>query len=804
MRDPAPLPVFGDTDETAQTSHRVPIVVRGLQTALAAAFAIYLGWMLYDKGEPSTTRDLWLFTAILLLSAALMAAKAIASKADRRAWSLLAVGTVIWAAADIVYTAFVAVQVPIPYPSIADWMYLAFYPCAYIGLALLLLRRLHRPPLNLWLDGLIVALGAAAYVWLAAPNIYSQIDGSPAAMFMSAASPVSDLVLLCMLIGLLSVMGWRASRMWWLLLSGCAVLWITDTAWLLEIGTQSYAVGALLDIGWPLAFALIGLAAWQKESAEVEAPVELRAAVAPLIIVVLSFTLLVIATRTPIPTVPIVLAASAILVGGFRVAQVFRQATVQSETHRQAHTDELTGLANRRQMDQRLAEALDGLNATQQSPCALLLLDVDSFKEINDTLGHAAGDLVLQHVGPLLTAQVRAGDTVARLGGDEFAILLGPGTNLAGAVAVAERIRRQVGEPVRIAGVVLTVSVSIGIAMCPDHAGTRDELLRAADSAMYRAKRSKSGHCVYEASEDVSERGRLVLISELRSAINRGELVCDFQPKISLATGEVAGVEALVRWRHPTDGLLYPGAFLPVAEQAGLMGLINDRVMLIALAQAARWQGEDLPCNVAVNMTMSCMVDPGLPSRISDLLRRLSIPASMLSLEVTETSLVSDPGKALEVLADLRGIGIKISIDDYGTGYSSLAQLSRLKANELKLDETLVVGVSHRPDVRSIVHATVELAHSLGIQMVAEGVESAEDFAELQSLGCDFAQGYYICPPGPPAEIGVWLRNWTDGLKAEPEEAAVPEPRDGTSLDAVESSTDELAAAKARRRLRAV
>ena len=752
----------------------VPLAIRALQGLATAGFLAYAVWMLVDQSGENVNRDLWLFSGVVVLSAVLMLCKAITNEADRKAWLALAVGTLIWVSADVVYTAWISALDPIPYPSIADWMYLGFYPFAYLAIGVLLVRRKHRPPLKLWLDGLLVALGVAAYIWMAAPSIYNTNDSDPAAMFMSAANPVSDLVLLCLLVGMLSVMGWRADRMWWLLLASCSLLWITDTAWLLGIAANSYAVGAIIDIGWPLSFLLLGFAAWQRPGTlAFDQDTSLRAAAAPIVVTILSFVLLIFATQNELPVMPVALATAAIIVGACRTAQVFRQAKVQTEIHRQAHTDALTGLANRRTMDQRLIQALDA-HAGRPEPCALLLLDVDSFKEINDTFGHAAGDSVLQHVGPLLTAQLRSSDLVARLGGDEFAILLG-GTDVVGAIAVAERIRDHVSRPVDIAGVELRVRVSIGIAMCPEHAGNPEDLLRAADSAMYRAKRSQTGQEVYEAGYDVSERGRLVLIQELRSALSRGELLCEFQPKIELGTGRVAGAEALIRWRHPTDGLMYPASFLPIAEQAGLMADLNDRVLLIALAQAARWRSEDLPHKVSVNMTMDCLSDPALPHRIRDLLHRLGLPGDCLILEVTETALKTDEDAALAVLGALRAIGVTVSIDDYGTGYSSLAQLRRIRAQELKLDQTLVAGVATRADVRSIVHATVELAHNLGLRMVAEGVESADDLAELKALGCDFAQGYFICPPAPPAEITQWLRSHN-----EPAPPSLPVPHEET------------------------
>ncbi|MEI6620570.1 MAG: EAL domain-containing protein [Actinomycetes bacterium] len=810
MLDPAPSLAHSDQGSGLRAwLHRVPVAVRVLQILLVALLVVYALWVLIFAQQDVKARDLVGSSLVLLLATALLAARAVYDADDRTAWAFFAGGAFIWACADILYSGWISGMSPVPFPAISDWLYLSFYPFAYVGVFLLIRRRIQRTSSHVWLDAAIVALGVAAYVVLAAPAVYVSEGMSPAAVFMSVAIPTSDLVLFCMLAGILSVMGWRANRMLWTMFAGCTLLYVADTFWSFQVGDGSYAMGDVVDIGWPLAFALIALSAWQKQPQKMVPAVGIRAAAAPIAVIALSFLLLVSAAIWhSVPPAPIALAAGAILVGGFRTVQAFRMATVQTEVLRQALTDELTGLANRRHMDQCLAETFGGDAPSTDCPRALLLLDIDSFKEINDSLGHAAGDVVLQKIGVTLANLVRSQDFVARLGGDEFAILLAADTNAEGAVAVAERIRRDMAEPVQIGVVSITVSVSIGIALWPEHAATREELLQKADSAMYRAKRAGCGHVVYDAEADVSERSRLLLIEELRSAIDSGQISCEFQPKIRLADGEVAGAEALVRWHHPTDGLLYPASFLPASEQSGLMARLNDRVLLIALAQAAQWREADLPSRVSVNMSMSAMTDPHLPGRISDLLHRLDLSASSLCVEITETALVSDPTQALEVVCALREIGVIISIDDYGTGYSSLAQLRRLKPQEIKLDKTLISGVSHRQDVRSIVHATVELAHDLGIALVAEGVENSDDLDALQAMGCDLAQGYYICPPGAPAQITEWLRDWT--TEGESEEVIPEQREDSPTLSAVQETQvsdedDETAsAARFRRRLRAV
>jgi diguanylate cyclase len=735
-----------------------PRVVRGLRVLLVGCCVGYVGWLLAVPQQPSSMRDVWLSSTIQILATLLIAFKAVFDARDRIAWGCLAVGVFVWSFADMVYVTWISRFDPVPYPSIADWLYLALYPFAIVAVVLLFLNRLRHPPITVWLDGLLVALGTAAFVWLRAPIIFDSSEATGAATFVSWANPASDTILLCLFIGFLGVLGWRADRMWWYMFAGTVMLWMTDTAWLLGVADSSYSVGALMDAGWAIAFAVMAFAAWQRPRQQFVAASGLRAAVVPLVATAAAFGLLLYATRNPMPMTSIVLAAGAILVGAGRLAQAFRRSSVEAEAHRQAHTDDLTGLPNRRLMNLRINEVLAACVDHEQLACGVILMDVDGFKEINDSLGHAAGDEVLQALVPRLAAGLRAGDTLARLGGDEFAILLGPGSDVSAAIAVAKRIRLALTEPIHVPDLDLDVDVSLGIATYPTDCATREELLRCADMAMYRAKRFRLGHAVYDDTLDGMDRGRLLFVQQLRRAVGSEQIVCDFQPILALDTGEVAAVEALVRWRHPNQGLLHPDAFLADAERAGLMRQLTERVLNIALEQAARWEHEGVDIDVAVNLSMTNLLDEDLPESLSHLLQRHQVTAERVVLEITETAVMHDPVRIHEVLDRVRSLGFAISIDDYGSGYATLAQVRELRASELKLDRSFVTGLSVQEDIHAVVLSTVELAHELGLRMVAEGVESESDLAELKAMGCDRAQGYYICPPGPADEIGAWVR----------------------------------------------
>jgi diguanylate cyclase len=419
----------------------------------------------------------------------------------------------------------------------------------------------------------------------------------------------------------------------------------------------------------------------------------------------------------------------------------------------QARTDELTGLANRR------ALLLEGervlASASARHPAALLLLDLDGFKEVNDSLGHHAGDQLLRQMGPRLQAGLRPGDLLARLGGDEFAVLI-PEGGLDEAQARAERLREIVLAPFTVEGVRLHVGVSIGVATAPVPAATVIELLRCADVAMYAAKAGREGVHVYVPDPQGGTGDRLRTMEELRTALESDELVVYLQPQIDLADGRVAGSEALVRWNHPTRGLLSPAQLLPAAEQAGLLRPLTDTVLELALTAAARWwPRRAVP--VSVNLSAANVSDLDLPGKVAQALMRHGLPPEALTLELVEDTLMADPERGRAVLGELRRLGVRTSIDDYGTGYSSLAYLRHLPADELKLDRSLTADVGADSRAAAIVEHTVALAHALGLRLVAEGVEDDATGAVLAALGCDVAQGYAIARPMPVEDFLSWL-----------------------------------------------
>jgi diguanylate cyclase (GGDEF)-like protein len=419
---------------------------------------------------------------------------------------------------------------------------------------------------------------------------------------------------------------------------------------------------------------------------------------------------------------------------------------------RQALHDPLTDLPNRILFRDRVQQAI-ALASRTKATLAVMLIDLDRFKEINDSLGHHHGDLLLQQIGPRLQKLLRETDTIARLGGDEFAILMVNVPAPAAAIHVADKVREELQKPFPVQGITLHIDASIGIALYPGHGKTVDQLLQRSDVAMYMAKASGSGREVYVAQRDENSPSKLALIGELRYAIDGNELLLHYQPKVHLRTGDIQGVEALVRWQHPLRGLMPSGDFVPIAENTGLIEPMTMKILKLALQQARRWRDEGLDLSVAVNLSVRNLLDPKLPQEIAKLLSRYNVEPARLELEITESSIMSDPHRAREILVRLSAMGIRLAIDDFGTGHSSLAYLKELPVNTLKIDKSFIINMAADDNDLVIVQSTIDLAHNLGLEVIAEGVETEEVWNKLKLLGCDLAQGYWRGRPVPAEDL---------------------------------------------------
>jgi diguanylate cyclase (GGDEF)-like protein/PAS domain S-box-containing protein len=435
-------------------------------------------------------------------------------------------------------------------------------------------------------------------------------------------------------------------------------------------------------------------------------------------------------------------------------SELMRQAEINEF---QALHDPLTGLPNRILFSERIGHAI--LQAQRQKKkLAVALIDLDRFKEINDSLGHTAGDHLLISVGKQMGGALRASDTVARLGGDEFGLVLPELNDLEALEPVLERLQRALEEPIQVQSLPIGIEASIGIAIYPDHGQDAQTLIQRADIAMYEAKRDGLSHVFYDDSTHDHDVTSLTLVAELRRAISERELVLHYQPKAALESGVVTSVEALVRWVHPQRGLVPPDSFIPLAQETSLIGPLTLYVIEEALRQVRAWQEQGIELSIAVNLSTRNLLDRGFPELVKELLDRWEVKPESLELEVTESSMLANPARAKAVLGELSELGIRLSIDDFGTGYSSLSYLRQLPVDEIKIDRSFVIGMAAEEGDAVIVRSTVDLGRNLGLEVVAEGVETVEHWEQLRELGCNTAQGYYLSRPVPAQELSDWLR----------------------------------------------
>ncbi|HET9126302.1 MAG TPA: EAL domain-containing protein, partial [Solirubrobacteraceae bacterium] len=452
-----------------------------------------------------------------------------------------------------------------------------------------------------------------------------------------------------------------------------------------------------------------------------------------------------------------------------------------------ATTDELTGLANRQQFHERIERRISSAEAGDDLRFAVLLMDLDRFKEVNDTLGHIYGDRLLRDLGPRLVQATRERVLVARLGGDEFGILLPRGCDRRAEVSpIAERLLQIAGEPFAIDDLTLEIGASIGVARFPDDGADATALLRCADIAMYAAKEAQTGLKFYTAEQNQHTKRRLSVLSDIRHALTRDEIVVHYQPIVDLEERLVRGAEGLVRWEHPEQGLIHPGAFVQSVEQSGLIGPLTRHVLEHSIAQCAQWRREGRDMSVAVNLSVRNLLDRDLPREIARLLVTYQVPPASLHLEITESMIMTDPERALATVGRLSELGVRLSVDDFGTGYSSLANLRRLPIDDLKIDRSFVSPMLADESDLIIVRSTINLGHDLGLRIIAEGVEDSATLEHLATLGCDLAQGYHLSRPLAADAFGRWLadtpRHTVDGSPPSaprPPAAAAGPPKNG-------------------------
>lgn len=693
-----------------------------------------------------------LHDALEFLAAACCLARAAWVRDDRRAWLLIGLGVTSYAIGDTLWFAWLGRGASAPLPSIADAFWIVFYILLIAAVVLLVRTHVRLSQRTLWLDalmgGMLVAAVGITVLFRHGLGVAGQ---TPAAAVVNLAYPILDVSLVAAMVAIFAVLGWQPGRLSALLGAGAALLGVADTAYIYVSPGNATNLGILRPL-YALALLLLGMAAWQRPRALMEADMHrARVLIFPSVFAVASAGLLGLASFTPIPKVAVAFAFLALVCVVLRAWITFSEIRALAHTREQAVTDELTGLGNRRLLYQRVEREIAA--ADPATRFALLLIDLDRFKDLNDALGHHVGDIVLSQLGGRLRDALRPGDLLVRLGGDEFAVVVSHPAGSDVARQVAAGIRAALADPFVLEGIPVQIDASIGASLYPAHGDRIAPLLRHADMAMYQAKTTHAGFEVYRATADHNVRDRLVIVGELRTAILRDELVVYYQPKASLATGQITGAEALLRWQHPRRGLLGPGAFIPAAEQTGIMRLLTGFVLDRALADCSRWNADGHDLSVAVNLATLDLMDPELPVQVGRLLAKYRVAPNNLCLEVTENVVTSDPTRVEEVLQRLAGQGVQIALDDYGTGYSSLARLARLAVNELKIDRSFVAGMITNPGYAAIVRSTIDLARHLQLLVVAEGVEHTAEWNQLAAYGCHQVQGYLLSPPVPADEF---------------------------------------------------
>ncbi|MEA2332172.1 MAG: diguanylate cyclase [Thermoleophilaceae bacterium] len=735
---------------------------KALAGLIALALAAQLAWTLEPfGGEPAS----WLFTdalypLVLGLAAGSCFARAARVRRERQAWILLGAGLLVWLAAELVWAVLYEGMAEPPVPSLADGLYLAFYPLAFASILMLARARIGRVHRVLLVDGLlgglVVATIAAA---LLHPAVIEGAAGDLSTLLTTSAYPIGDLALVGAILSVAALTSWRPGRAWSVLGAGLLLNAAADAGYIFAVSVGSYSGGTIFDWLYTAAAAVIAAAAWQQPPTRSHPAVGRWHLLAPLGFASVALVVLVVGRFEPVPVAAVVLAALTLLVAVGRATNTYGLLRALAQSRRDALTDPLTGLGNRTLFTDRAAHAL-AARRRDGGTLALLFLDLDDFKSVNDSLGHPAGDETLRVLAHRLQEACRQDNSVARLGGDEFGVLIDSLESVEDAVAAAERLGAAISEPFALRDHDLLMGVSIGIAMDDGGSGTVDLLLKRADEAMYRAKAEQSLYEVHDGSPGAAGVDRLALASELRVALARGELDLYFQPKVALSDGAVTSVEALVRWRHPERGIVMPGEFLAVAERSGQMKALTSQVLELALWSASHWRASGGELSVAVNVPAALLRDSWLPQRVAALLDQFGLPGSALMVELTEGALVSDYERVETVLHQLSAQGVSASVDDFGTGYSSLARLSRLPIAELKIDRAFVFAMGSSETDLAIVRSTINLGHDLGMRVVAEGIEDAQTYRELRALGCDEAQGFFMGKPMPASELDRWMCAW--------------------------------------------
>ncbi len=729
----------------------------------ALTLVVVLGVVAFDvatiaapRAEASDLWDTWVYGLVMTGAAAIALGRAATVRQERALWATLGGAIAIFAAGDWLYIFHVQHLDPEPYPSLADAWWIAFYVAAALAVVGLVRAELSSVPSSVWLDGLVAGLGAATLAAALSFDTIARASSGEEVLetVVSLAYPVADLVLLGVATAAMAVQRWRVGARWLLLGAGLVAFGGGDTAYVYAAATGEYVAGSVLDVSWPTGAVLMALSSLTPPPRRMSSRRETTAVlVIPVVLATLALVLLVVQQPLGITGLSLVLAGLTVLAALARIAITVNEVSALATTRAQASTDELTGLANRRLF----FEVLTRVTSRRSAHVAVVMVDLDRFKEVNDSLGHDAGDVLLRAVADRLREALGERALVARLGGDEFAVILEAG---GGGPEVAERVRaalREVCEPVSVGELRLRPSASAGVALSSGRLHDVDTLMRSADSALYRAKRDRGSVELANAGDEAGRDGEQRLLHDLRESLHDGSMVVHVQPQVDLRSAEVTTVEAVARFVHRQDGVMGPEAFVPAAEQAGLMPALTRHVLGEALAARARWSRGGRELRVSVNLSAADLMDEGLVDVVAAAVRRHRTPPGGLELEVDERSVAVDLGHAARVLGGLRAVGVSVALDGFDVERSSLGPLNVLPLDTVKLVGALTGGAGRDVRPRETVRSVVAVARSIGLRVVAVGVCDAATEGYLRDVGCDAVQGPLHAEAMPSDDVVAWL-----------------------------------------------
>lgn len=705
--------------------------------------------VLVGRDSRSTFLDTYLYSALALGAAVLAVLRPVLVGRGRWLWAVNAAALVVYAAGDLLYS-FVVVELdPEPYPSVSDLLWLSYYVLAVLFLLGLLRTRARGASRSTVVDGVVVGLGAAAATAaLSFDTIRDAAEGTALETAASLGYPVGALLLLATAGVALATMGWRVGLQWWALVVGALLFAVADTVYAYLSATTGYADGSPLDALWLVALGLQAAAAWLRpRGARHAGSGGVVTLVLPLAFAVAALALLVLEHFQRLSLLALVLAAGTVLAALARITLTVEEVRQLAVTRVQAMTDELTGLPNRRRLDTSLRSSL-----STGGPVGLLILDLDRFKDVNDALGHPSGDTLLVEVARRLREHVSDDELVARLGGDEFAVVL-PGTHGEELRQRALAVAALLDAPVDLGHLSLQVSTSVGAASFPHDADGTSSLMRAADVAMYRAKRRGTVVSLYEASADTATPEHLRVIEEFRATFADTGVRCTYLPVVDLTTSRLRRVVAVPCWEHPRLGAVPAREVLEMTERTGLLRELTANVLARTLADVASWAAAGRRVTVSVGLSGVELLDARLPRTVTDALARHSVDPDQLVLEVDEQTLAAEPERCSRALTAVHRAGVRIGVTGHGTGQASLAQLHHLPLTSLTLDRSVSTALTRDPAAVAVVKATVVLAGELGLEVLASGVADPATAARLAGLGVGGADGTALAEELDPVQV---------------------------------------------------